>query len=657
MVFEGNLQLSNISRHNGSDDHRKAVEADNMRRSLLLKDDTSTSTTEQDAPKPPRPLKVSDRVLFNTVLYGAKHVLPNDHVNSLLDLQRLNGVECRHRDLHSDTVIDIQKSLVFVLDNLLNVELQECSAFSILCDESTDLSVHKNLIVYVRYVSRDGTLNTKLLGNVKIEDGTAAGITAALLNVLEERGLNVAHMVGFGSDGASVMTGRIRGVGVLLKEHAKHMVQIHCMAHRLALVCVDAVKDNAYMQEYQTKLGQLYTYFSRSAIRCDKLEQIQEVLGDEKVRLKEPIAVRWLAMHNAVIAIQKSWNSLVVFFKTDSSARATELKDFITSYAFVAFTALLCDVLHVITNLSKKLQTESMDISAVNVHINIALASLQGMRDDPSSGLLFGNFLHNLAPPMSTSESDHVHLSFEGIDLSHSSEMDRTSFLELSEMYLDSLIENLEVRLCNNSTRVLDAFCILEPRIAVILSVEERAKYYDILDSHFKVTKDAVEAAYAFVDVPLLKKELVRLTALFSGCYSGLRFDGFARMLLLRHRDDFPQACRLAELGLSLPVSTASCERGFSLQNRIKIKSRTRLLPENLERLMKLAAGPQIESFPVAEAVYHWYRSRRRRLARLYQASRSTATARDIQAIAEYAYENCEEEMVGLDDAYYDVCV
>jgi hAT family C-terminal dimerisation region len=258
---------------------------------------------------------------------------------------------------------------------------------------------------------------------------------------------------------------------------------------------------------------------------------------------------------------------------------------------------------------------------------------------------------------MSTSESDHVHLSFEGIDLSHSSEMDRTSFLELSEMYLDSLIENLEVRLCNNSTRVLDAFCILEPRIAVTLSVEERAKYYDILDSHFKVTKDAVEAAYVFVDVPLLKKELVRLTALFSGCYSGLRFDGFARMLLLRHRDDFPQACRLAELGLSLPVSTASCERGFSLQNRIKIKSRTRLLPENLERLMKLAAGPQIESFPVAEAVYHWYRSRRRRLARLYQASRSTATARDVQAIAEFAYENCEEEMVGLDDAYYDVCV
>lgn len=75
---------------------------------------------------------------------------------------------------------------------------------------------------------------------------------------------------------------------------------------------------------------------------------------------------------------------------------------------------------------------------------------------------------------------------------------------------------------------------------------------------------------------------------------------------------------------------------------------------------MKLAAGPQIESFPMSEAVCHWYRARRRRLARLYQASRSKSTpiVRDSQAATtEFAnaYEDCEEEMVGLiDDAHYD---
>jgi len=92
-------------------------------------------------------------------------------------------------------------------------------------------------------------------------------------------------------------------------------------------------------------------------------------------------------------------------------------------------------------------------------------------------------------------------------------------------------------------------------------------------------------------------------------------------MLLLRHRDDFPEACKLAEIGLTMPVSTASCERGFSLQNRIKVKSRTRLLPENLEMLMKLAVAPDLEQFPINRAVAHWYNARRRRLGRLYQPS------------------------------------
>jgi len=125
-------------------------------------------------------------------------------------------------------------------------------------------------------------------------------------------------MVGFGSDGASVMTGRLNGVGVMLQKQAHHMIQIHCMAHRLALVCVDAANKNPYMQEYRTKL---YSYFSHSSLRCEKLELIQEVLNDENVRLKEPIAVRWLAMHSAVMAVQKSWQSLVTFFTSDKRTR------------------------------------------------------------------------------------------------------------------------------------------------------------------------------------------------------------------------------------------------------------------------------------------------------------------------------------------------
>jgi hypothetical protein len=184
-----------------------------------MKDDELSTSSLQEAVV--RPLSASDRVLFTTVLYVGKQVLPNDQVNSLLHLQKLNGLQCKYQDIHSDTVIDIQTSLVAVLDNLVNADLQKCSFFSIMCDESADLSVNKNLIIYVRYVC-NGKAQTKLLGNVKLKDCTSQGIEKQLLAMLKERKLDIYRMVGFGSDGASVMTGRKNGVGVLLSRDAQN---------------------------------------------------------------------------------------------------------------------------------------------------------------------------------------------------------------------------------------------------------------------------------------------------------------------------------------------------------------------------------------------------------------------------------------------------
>ena len=129
------------------------------------------------------------------------------------------------------------------------------------------------------------------------------------------------------------------------------------------------------------------------------------------------------------------------------------------------------------------------------------------------------------------------------------------------------------------------------------------------------------------------------------------RLERVGRVVCIRHVDDYPQACRLAEIGLCLPVSTASCERGFSLQNRIKVKSRTSLLPDNLERLMKLASGPEMQSFPLGEAVTHWHSSRRRRLARLYQPSKRHTKQNNLADEGGEPDEECicEEELAECD--------
>jgi hypothetical protein len=202
--------------------------------------------------------------------------------------------------------------MVYVVDSLLDVQLKECTFFSILSDESTDLSITKNLIIYVRFV-RDGVAQTKFLGNVMITEGTADGITGTILTVLKQRQLNVLQLVGFCSDGASVMTGRVSGVGARLAQHAHCLLSTHCMTHRLALMCVDAVKENVYLQKYRSMLGQLNAYFSCSAVRQHKLALAHEVLGAEGVRVEEYIAVRRREMHDDVVAVTKRGRVLLLY--------------------------------------------------------------------------------------------------------------------------------------------------------------------------------------------------------------------------------------------------------------------------------------------------------------------------------------------------------
>lgn len=314
----------------------------------------------------------------------------------------------------------------------------------------------------------------------------------------------------------------------------------------------------------------------------------------------------------------------------------------------------------------------------MNVHANVALATLrlQGMKLEP--GTCLAEFYETLQVNFEVDAGGNktTSMRYKGVNLKCDSDS-ADEFNSLKDNYLDSLIEGLEERMCNGSTQILDAFSLLEPQMARSLSADETAKLIALLDAHFKVKKrqpedcaaqfsnDSSIDEYKFVNVPVLKKELVRLTPLFSGSYSGLRFEGLARMLLLRHRDDFPEACKLAEIGLSLPVSTASCERGFSLQNRIKVKSRTRLLPENLEMLMKLAIAPDIEEFPLRAAVSNWYSTRQRRLGRLYQPPHPLPKNVQVQAhVAPHMHpspEETEEEIVGMEitcdqsnDSYFD---
>ena len=63
-------------------------------------------------------------------------------------------------------------------------------------------------------------------------------------------------MIGFCSDGASNMTGKIKGLGMILRQKiGGHLQLFHCMAHRLELAINPTIKDINSVKSLSNVLG------------------------------------------------------------------------------------------------------------------------------------------------------------------------------------------------------------------------------------------------------------------------------------------------------------------------------------------------------------------------------------------------------------------
>ena len=166
--------------------------------------------------------------------------------------------------------------------------------FSLCVDETTDLSVTKQLIVYGRYFC-NGDVKTSFLGILELQKGLAVTITEALFKLCSDLKVDLqTRLYGLGSDTASVMLGNRGGVSKLLREKAPFLVANHCIAHRLVLAFGQAANEIPYLKKFNDILNQLYDFTSIRLLelRTDGLKSIQDLLDDPLLKTTEAKDVR-----------------------------------------------------------------------------------------------------------------------------------------------------------------------------------------------------------------------------------------------------------------------------------------------------------------------------------------------------------------------------
>ena len=80
------------------------------------------------------------------------------------------------------------------------------------------------------------------------------------------------------------MTGKKNGVAAKMKAEIAYLENVHCIAHRLALVMSQAASAGPNMQKMQDTLTSIFYYFKHSSVRVANLNAIQEVLESDQLR-------------------------------------------------------------------------------------------------------------------------------------------------------------------------------------------------------------------------------------------------------------------------------------------------------------------------------------------------------------------------------------
>jgi len=121
-----------------------------------------------------------------------------------------------------------------VLLNKVVSEVNAAKCFSILADETADISGIEQVSLCVRYIELNTlTLTEEFLQFVPTSDMTGKGIANLILESLEQFGVDTKYLQGQGYDGAAAMSGKYNGVQAHIQEIYPNAIYVHCSAHSL----------------------------------------------------------------------------------------------------------------------------------------------------------------------------------------------------------------------------------------------------------------------------------------------------------------------------------------------------------------------------------------------------------------------------------------
>ena len=139
------------------------------------------------------------------------------------------------------TAPSIQKDIVNAIAvETINIIMKDIgdAFFSILVDESRDISIKEQMAIVLRYVNKNGCVIERFVGIEHVTSTTSLSLKDAIDRLFSRHGLSISRLRGQGYDGASNMQGEFNGLKTLILKENPYAFYIHCFAHQIQLALV-----------------------------------------------------------------------------------------------------------------------------------------------------------------------------------------------------------------------------------------------------------------------------------------------------------------------------------------------------------------------------------------------------------------------------------
>ncbi|KAG2620807.1 hypothetical protein PVAP13_3NG200304 [Panicum virgatum] len=309
---------------------------------------------------------------------------------------------------------EIQRDIVECFANeIMQSILEELGGdvFSLLVDESRDVSCKEQMGVVLRYVDKCGIVKERFVGLVHVTETTSSHLKSSIDSLLAKFKISLKQCRGQGYDGASNMRGELNGLQSLILRDSKAAYYVHCFAHQLQLVIVATMRKHKGVSNFLNMISILLNVVGGSAKRRDMIrdinyEQVEKALGcgqletgtglNQEQCLQRPGDTRWSSQYKTLKSLVNMFPTIVEVLKVvekddrdwKNRDQASNLLVYFQSFDFVFYLHLLLTTLTATNTLSLALQCKDQDIVNAIGCVNSTRLHLHDLRRDGWDKLL-----------------------------------------------------------------------------------------------------------------------------------------------------------------------------------------------------------------------------------------------------------------------------